>query len=162
MADIAADAGVGVGTLYRHFPTRQDLLAALTRRSFELVVENARAAAAHSGPGSESLRMFFERALEYRDQLVLPLHGGPAQLDDDSRALQLEIRTHIDAILARGRDEGTVGAGVTAADVIITGAQLASPLPHVDNWDAFARRQMRIYLAGLAAADLPRPRRRRS
>ena len=151
MADIAADAGVGVGTVYRHFPTRRELLAALTRRSFRLVLENARAAAAHDGSAADCLQMFFERALEYRDELVLPLHGGPAELDDEALALRAEIRTHIETILDRGRAAGTVGKAVTAADIIITGAQLASPLPHVEDWDGVARRQMRIYLAGLAA-----------
>ena len=154
MAVIAANAGVGVGTLYRHFPTRGELLAALTQRSFELVADNARAAAAHHDSAVDSLRMFLERALEYRDQLVLPLHGGPARLDDDSSTLQAEIREHIAAILARGRANGTVSEGVTARDVIIAGAQLASPLPHVDDWDAVARRQMHVFVAGLAAVEL--------
>ena len=36
MAEIAHQAGVGVGTLYRHFPTRESLLAGLTHRSFHL------------------------------------------------------------------------------------------------------------------------------
>src|ERR1700722_19817073 len=44
MATIAADAGVGIGTLYRHFRTREDLLDFLTRRSFEQVLANVRAA----------------------------------------------------------------------------------------------------------------------
>ena len=42
MATIAAEAGVGIGTLYRHFPTREDLLSYLTHASFEQVLANAR------------------------------------------------------------------------------------------------------------------------
>ena len=42
MATIAADAGVGIGTLYRHFPTRGELLEFLTHRSFERLLANAR------------------------------------------------------------------------------------------------------------------------
>src|SRR6202451_1493799 len=38
MATIAADAGVGIGTLYRHFPTREDLLNHLPHASFEQVL----------------------------------------------------------------------------------------------------------------------------
>ena len=45
MATIAEEAGVGIGTLYRHYPTRPALLAALTLRSFQLVLQHARAAA---------------------------------------------------------------------------------------------------------------------
>src|SRR3954452_17545542 len=41
MADIARHAGVGVGTVYRHFPTREHLLGALVHRSFGLAVDNA-------------------------------------------------------------------------------------------------------------------------
>ncbi|MGH8921324.1 MAG: TetR family transcriptional regulator, partial [Actinomycetes bacterium] len=45
MATVAADAGVGVGTVYRHYPSREALLGALTVRSFQLVLEAARRAA---------------------------------------------------------------------------------------------------------------------
>src|SRR6202034_2199557 len=48
LATIAADAGVGVGTLYRRYPSRQALLAALTHRSFQLVVGAAQRAAESS------------------------------------------------------------------------------------------------------------------
>jgi AcrR family transcriptional regulator len=40
MATIADEAGVGIGTLYRHYPTRPALLAALTLRSFHLVLQH--------------------------------------------------------------------------------------------------------------------------
>src|SRR6185437_9321247 len=43
-ATIAADAGVGIGTLYRHFPSRDDLLDYLTHVSFQQVLANAQAA----------------------------------------------------------------------------------------------------------------------
>src|SRR5690242_19715182 len=48
MATIAAEAGVGVGTLYRHFATRQDLVEELTSRSMELML--TRIEAAMDGP----------------------------------------------------------------------------------------------------------------
>ena len=41
MARIADEAGVGIGTLYHHYPTRSALLAALTLRSFNLVLQHA-------------------------------------------------------------------------------------------------------------------------
>src|SRR6185312_7525977 len=44
MATIAADAGVGIGTLYRHFPSRDDLLDYLTHVSFQQVLANVQAA----------------------------------------------------------------------------------------------------------------------
>ena len=50
MAAIARQAGVGIGTVYRHFATREDLFSALVYRSFGMALANARAAA--SEPGS--------------------------------------------------------------------------------------------------------------
>src|ERR1700678_4683075 len=63
MATIAADAGVGVGTLYRHFPTREDLLNHLTHASFEQVLANARAAESNGTTATEALRQFIEAAI---------------------------------------------------------------------------------------------------
>ena len=81
IAQIAEHAGVGVGTVYRHFPTRADLFGELVYRSFGLAVDNARAAAAHRGSALEGVRAFFLATLRDREQFVLPLHGGPARVD---------------------------------------------------------------------------------
>jgi AcrR family transcriptional regulator len=48
--DIARAAGVGVGTVYRHFPTKDDLIAALVDRHFQLLEERARECLAHPDP----------------------------------------------------------------------------------------------------------------
>ena len=77
MATIAADAGVGIGTLYRHFPTREDLLNYLTHTSFEQVLANAQSRRARRHDGGRALRRFIEAAISQRNELVLPLHGGP-------------------------------------------------------------------------------------
>src|ERR1700684_4076133 len=63
MATIAADAGVGVGTLYRRFPTRDDPLSHLPHRSFEQVLANARAAERHGATAAERLRLFIDAAI---------------------------------------------------------------------------------------------------
>jgi AcrR family transcriptional regulator len=151
MASIAHDAGVGVGTVYRHFPARADLLAALERRSYEIVLDTARAAAASRRPAIGALELFFERTIRSRRELILPLHGGPVSLDAPTVAVRTEISDLIDAVLARGRLDGTIRSDATAVDVIVAGALLAQPLPHVANWDELARRQARIALDGLAA-----------
>src|SRR6202023_2659707 len=77
MGTIAADAGVGIGTLYRHFPTREHLLSHLTHRSLEQVLANARAAGREGATPTDCLRRFVEAAISQRNELVLPLHGGP-------------------------------------------------------------------------------------
>src|ERR1700679_3395891 len=77
IATIAADAGVGVGTLYRRYPSREDLLAALTLRSFRLVLGAAQSAATSTDSGIDALRRFIEQTIEHGPELVLPMHGGP-------------------------------------------------------------------------------------
>ena len=156
MATIADEAGVGIGTLYRHYPTRPALLAALTLRSFELVLEHARAAALSDEPAPAALEQFFERTIAARNDLILPLHGGPVSHDGKIVALRTEIRNLLEQVLARGRRDRTIRPDATPIDVIITGAMLAQPLPHTADWDQLARRQARIFVAGLAATDLPR------
>jgi AcrR family transcriptional regulator len=155
MATIADEAGVGIGTLYRHFPTRPALLAALTLRSFQLVLQHARAAALSDEPAPEALEQFFEQTIAARNEFILPLHGGPVVHDEKIIALQTEIRNLLEQVLARGRRDRTIRPDVTPIDIIITGAMLAQPLPHAANWDQLARRQARIFVAGLAATDLP-------
>jgi AcrR family transcriptional regulator len=157
MATIADEAGVGIGTLYRHYPTRQALLAALTLRSFQLVLQHARAAALSDEPAPATLAQFFERTIAARNELILPLHGGPVIDDEKIVALQTEIRNLLEQVLARGRHDGTISPDVTPIDIIITGAMLAQPLPHAPDWDQLAHRQARIFVAGLAATDPPFP-----
>jgi AcrR family transcriptional regulator len=155
MATIAADAGVGVGTLYRHYPARADLLAALASRAYQLVLGHARTAAASEKPAPETIMRFFEETIAARDDLILPLHGGPVDLDPEAVALRTEISDLLEQVLARGRGEGTIRSDVTAIDIIITGAMLAQPLAHAADWDKLARRQAAIYVAGLAATAAP-------
>jgi AcrR family transcriptional regulator len=155
MATIADEAGVGIGTLYRHYPTRTALLGALTLRSFNL--DHARAAALSDEPAPAALAQFFEQTIAARNELILPLHGGPVIHDEKIVALRTEIRNLLEQVLARGRRDRTIRPDATPIDIIITGAMLAQPLPHTADWDQLARRQARIFVAGLAATDPPLP-----
>jgi AcrR family transcriptional regulator len=154
MATIADEAGVGIGTLYRHYPTRPALLAALTLRSFNLVLDHARMAAQSDEPAPAALAQFFEQTIAARNELILPLHGGPVIDDTKIVALQTEIRNLLEQVLARGRRDRTIRPDAIPMDIIITGAMLAQPLPHAGDWDQLARRQASIFVAGLAATDL--------
>ncbi len=69
---IAEAAGLGVGTLYRHFPTREDLTAALAHRSYRIALDHATEAADGDEPALEALHTFFCRTIERRDELMLP------------------------------------------------------------------------------------------
>jgi AcrR family transcriptional regulator len=157
IATIAADAGVGVGTLYRRYPSREALLAALTLQSFRLVLDAAQSAADCSDSGIVALRRFIEQTIEHGPELVLPMHGGPVPLDDETVTLRSEVHATIEKVLRRGRKDGTIRPDVTAFDIIVFGALLAQPLPHVPDWRSAARRQAKIYFDGLVSKAPQRP-----
>ena len=161
LATIAADAGVGIGTLYRRYASREALLAALTHRSFQRVLEAARLAADSDGTAVDALRSFIDQTIDHGADLVLPLHGGPVPLDPGTQALRTEVHATIEQILSRGRQDGSVRPDVFAFDIVLFGALLAQPLPQVPDWKLMARRQAGIYLDGLAGtASTPLPRRK--
>ncbi|MDH6121795.1 TetR/AcrR family transcriptional regulator [Kitasatospora sp. GAS204B] len=155
MATVAADAGVGVGTVYRHFPSREALLGALTHRSFQLVLGAAGRAAETDQSGLEAVRCFLDQTIEHGPDLVLPLHGGPMPLDQDTLALQTEVHRELGSLLSRGRQDGTIRDDVRTADLVIFGALMAQQLPHVTDWHRAARRLVDVFLAGLAPTAQP-------
>jgi AcrR family transcriptional regulator len=157
LATIAAEAGVGVGTLYRRYPSREALLAALTRRSFRLVLDAAHRAADSNHSAIECLRSFIDQTVDHGADLVLPMHGGPVPLDQETIALRTEVHDNLEQILRRGRQDGTIRSDVTALDIIVFGAMLAQPLPHVPDWKMMARRQAIIYLHGLGGTAVVEP-----
>jgi AcrR family transcriptional regulator len=153
MATIAADAGVGIGTLYRHFATREELLSYLTRISFERVLANAQAAERAGATATEALRLFIEAAISQRNELVLPLHGGPPSMVPATRAVQQQVHQIIQQIIDRGRADGTIRQDVTPRDIVALGAMLAQPQHSDPGWDATCRRLLATYLAGLGTSS---------
>jgi AcrR family transcriptional regulator len=149
MATIAAEAGVGIGTLYRHFPTREDLLGYLTHASFEQVLANAKAAEGSASTAAEALRRFIEAAISQRNELVLPLHGGPPPTWERTLILREHVHQVIQQIIDRGRADTTITRDVTPHDVVVFGAMLAQPGRSDPGWDATCRRLLATYLAGL-------------
>ena len=155
MATIAADAGVGIGTLYRHFPSRDDLLDYLTQVSFEQVLANAQAAERGATTAAEALRRFIEAAISQRNELVLPLHGGPPLRSAKTRAIREQIHRILRQIIDRGRADGTIRQNVTPREIVVFGAMLAQPRGPDPGWDMTCRRLLATYLAGLGT---PTPR----
>lgn len=155
LATIAAEAGVGVGTLYRRYPVRQALLRDLTDRAYRYVLDEAERAAASGGPAIDALSTFLDRMIRRRSDLVLPLVGGPVALDERAVGVRTQISDALDQVVARGQRDGTVRPDVSGVDIIITGALLAQPLPNAPDWDAIARRQARLYLDGLTVTGAP-------
>jgi AcrR family transcriptional regulator len=159
MATIAAEAGVGVGTLYRHFPTREDLINHLTHVSFERVLANARAAERSGTTAAEALRRFIDAAISQRNQLVLPLHGGPPLTWPSTLAVRDQVHQAVQQIIERGLAEGTIRPDISPRDIIVFGALLAQPREYDPDWDTTCRRILTTYLAGLgpSAAEVPDP-----
>jgi AcrR family transcriptional regulator len=149
MAKIAERAGVGVGTVYRHFATREELLGALVHRSFGLAVDNARAAAAHPGSALEGVRLFFLATMRDRERFVLPLHGGPPVFTPATRTRQADVRTALRTLLERGKVAGELRADLTPEDLIVASSLLSRPLPGTSDWDGLARRQIDLMINGL-------------
>jgi AcrR family transcriptional regulator len=151
LATIAADAGVGIATLYRHFRTREDLLNFLARRSFDQVLANVLAAENDGTTGSDALRRFIEAAIVQRNELVLPLHGGPPVTAPETLAVRDQVHRAVQRIIDRGRTDGTISQDVTPRDVVTFGAMLAQPRQPDPEWDATCRRLLATYLDGLRA-----------
>src|SRR5690606_36369490 len=82
MRTIAAEAGVGVGTLYRHFPLRSDMIKAIIQREVDACVEYASAAAEQHPPG-EALAAWAQKLVDLtatKRGLGTALHSGDAAL----------------------------------------------------------------------------------
>jgi AcrR family transcriptional regulator len=149
MGTIAADAGVGIGTLYRHFPTRDDLVSYLTHRSFEQVLANARAAESEGATPTDCLRLFVHSAISQRDELVLPLHGGPPIASAATAAVRDEIHRIVQRIVERGVADHTLRPDLTPREIVAFGALLAQPRPIDTDWDDTCRGVLETYLRGL-------------
>lgn len=151
MATIAAEAGVGIGTLYRHFPVREQLLTELTHRSFEQVLVNAELARRDAPNGLEAIRRFIQAAIDQRDELLLPLHGGPPVTASRTTAIQAKVHCVVDQMIGQGLQDGSIVHEVPARDIIVFGAMLAQPRRSDPAWTATGRRLLDRYLDGLGA-----------
>jgi AcrR family transcriptional regulator len=78
--DIAARAGVGVGTVYRHFPTRADLVVAVYRHQVEACAEAGPALLAEAGSAYEALARWVDLFVDF----LATKHGLAAALRPDS------------------------------------------------------------------------------
>ena len=149
LARIAEEAGVGVGTLYRRFPSRDALLEALQVRAYGILSDLAEQALATASTGIEAVEQFLVASYAVRDQLVLPLHGAPWSASPESARGRGRVRELMTAIVACGHEDGTIRADVTAWTVVRFGAMLAQPMP-TGTEDGSAGEQRRIFLRGIS------------
>lgn len=118
------------------------------------MLANAKAAESNAMTAAEALQQFIEAAISQRNELVLPLHGGPPLMSPGTRIVQKQIHQTVQQIIDRGRAEDTIRGDVTPRDIVMFGAMLAQPRRSDPDWDATCRRLLATYLTGLGS-DTP-------
>lgn len=149
LEEIAKQAGVGTGTLYRHFPTRDALIEGVYRNE----VEKLSAAAAHFAEifsPLEALRAWMLLLVDYiaAKHIIAPalntVAGGPSRLHEGSRSL---IHGAIDHLVKRAKKSGDLRKDLDASDLL----KALIGVSHVDlgaDWQQSARRLVDILIAG--------------
>ena len=114
--EIAVRAGVGVGTLYRHFPQRADLVAAVFRHEVDACADAAPVLAAEHGPG-DALARWMQRYAAFiatKRGLATALHSGDPAFDTLPAYFQARLvptlRTLLDAATAAGEVRSDIEA----------------------------------------------------
>lgn len=150
MAEIADRAGVAVGTLYRHHPTKQDLVAAVAVDSARLVAEEAEAALGRTGdgsaPGLELADLVAYVARIYVHDRVFKQAAGSAPPDVEPEAGSEAARAWqaVAVLLAQAQAAGEVRDDVGIED-------LAALLAGVPESEERLRTYLAVLLAGLRA-----------
>lgn len=151
---IATDAGVGIGTLYRNFPSREALIEAVYRSQSEEIVTNGRRFGETLPPDDALVAVFGEylrTAASKRGmkEVILAELGAEAPVFVDSRAASQEM---IGAILSAGQNQGMFRLDVTAADVfrLIGGLSMTC---HMNMNPADSAPLVRVVIDGLRRVD---------
>src|SRR5256885_16954126 len=119
--DVARHAGVGVGTVYRHFPTKQALLTELVRQTFRLFTERAREALEAGGEPFALIEGLMRRIAETAAGdagVQYALASSDAQAArSEAQAEQDELIAVIAELTERARRAGTIRPGIEATDI---------------------------------------------
>jgi AcrR family transcriptional regulator len=147
--DIAREASVGAGTLYRHFPTRDALIEAVYRIEVEKL-GGAEKKFSASLPPIEALRAWMLLFVDYiaTKQIIGPainsLVGGPSKLYEGSRA---QIQGAIDSLVKRAIKSGDIRRDLEPFDLLraLIGVSHVASGP---DWQQSARRLVDILITG--------------
>ncbi|MFG2944267.1 TetR/AcrR family transcriptional regulator [Streptomyces adustus] len=147
---IAKDAGVGIGTLYRHFPTREALIIELYRHDIQHLIDLAPALLGSHAP-SEALRLWFDEVARYgrlKYGVAEVIHAATNQgVDDEYYAPFLGA---IGALLNAGAADGSLKSGLDPEDVLLQLSVLWRIDPARDG-EARAARILALVIDGLRA-----------
>jgi AcrR family transcriptional regulator len=147
--EVAKQAGVGPGTLYRHFPTRGALLEAVYRSEVERLAAAQQDFSRTMAP-VDALRAWMLLFVDYiaTKQLIAPalntLIGGPSKLFERSGPL---IIGAINSLVRRAIESGDIRPDLDPLDLLraLVGVSNVSSVP---DWPASARRLVQILIAG--------------
>jgi len=144
--DFAARAGVGVGTLYRHFPTREALAVAVYQAEVEALCERARES---TGPAGENLAAFLRGFAEYvvahiaLARTLSALVGSAVQVEGGNE-LESTVAELMDRATAGGAIRGDVSPG--AVMVVLHGIGSSTGRP---DWALESRGVVELLIRGL-------------
>ena len=164
VAEIAERAGVGRGTLFRNFASKQDLIAAIVVERMREAVEEARGLLDADDPGEALFEFLWSIAgRQQLDRGLFEAVGDAWLVNDDIRAAHAEVVGVMGQLLERAQKAGAVRADVGAMDVLIMFkgvCEAACAFAHVDS--EIVRRQLDLLRAALRADPAPQPLRGRA
>jgi AcrR family transcriptional regulator len=117
--DIARRAGVGAGTVYRHFPTKEALFEAVVADQLQLLVDDAREAL-RAGEAGEAFFGFLATMIadaRMKKDLAEALAATGTELQATTRQHGRELRAVLGELLARAQQRGAVRGGIDECDV---------------------------------------------
>ncbi len=153
--EIAARAGVGIGTVYRHFPQRADLVAAVFRHEIDACADAAPVLAGEHKP-AEALAHWMQRYAAFiatKRGLATALHSGNPAFDTLPAYFQKRLLPALRALLDAAAAAGEVRADVDADDLLRAVANLCMSA-HDEN-PAHARRMVTVLVDGLRYGARP-------
>ena len=146
---IADLAGVGVGTLYRHFPQRSDLVKAVFQREVDACANAATTLAAAHEPGA-ALAKWLHRYTEFlatKRGLATALHSGdPAYCALPAYFMQ-RLGPALGSLLEAATASGEIRGGISAKDILHAVANLCVPVP--GEGVAYSQRMVALLIDGL-------------
>ncbi|WP_158566991.1 TetR/AcrR family transcriptional regulator [Actinomadura craniellae] len=162
IGEIARRAGVGKGTVFRHFRSKEELLAAIMLAMFDELVDTGTTLLTADDPGP-ALREFMVASMEIfvRDRAFCEVIGRPSLQNPQVRDAIDRLCDVAEELTARARRQGTVRPDITGTDIVLLLAGIqptAAPLliAEPQAW----RRYLELALDGITATTgrtLPHP-----
>jgi AcrR family transcriptional regulator len=147
--EIAVRAGVGVGTVYRHFPQRSDLVVAVFRREVDACADAAPVLAAKHAAG-EALARWMQRYAAFiatKRGLATALHSGNPAFDTLPAYFEKRLRPALRTLLDTAAAAGEVRADIEPDDLLRAVGSLC--MTARDGGPAYTRRMVALLVDGL-------------